>query len=220
MTLDEWAQTCWGLLAVRLYTLKVYKSQNRVNLSPVFAQRELEQITRREVQSWILSIEAVKGKYALPVLKTLVREAMNYELLENNCMTGVRKKPYQRPERDFLTWQELDSLDFGSYNNLFRFLGSHGLRWSECQALTSSDVSDDLLHVTQSTHGPTKNLQSRVVPYVGYFEDFPCSYSWGRKRLKDVSRVTIHSLRYTYAHALKSSGVHPQVAQRLRAIRP
>jgi hypothetical protein len=48
VTLDEWATNCRDLLAVRPNTLKVYKRHYRVNLSPVFGDCELEQITRRD----------------------------------------------------------------------------------------------------------------------------------------------------------------------------
>jgi len=123
MLLGIWSEQCWPLLSVRAKTLTVYQSKYKNWIAPTFGQREIDTVTRRDVQAWILSMEAVKGKEALPILKTLYREALAYQIAENNPTLGIRKKPYSSPAREFLTWCELDLFDFGSYNNLFRFCG-------------------------------------------------------------------------------------------------
>lgn len=216
MIISTWADTCWSLLTIRPRTLRDYKNKYRRHIEPTFGTRELESVTRKDVQAWVLGLSPTIGKAVLPILKTLYREALNYGVAENNPTLGIRRKPYNAPARPFLRWADLDAQDYGSYNDLFRFMATHGLRWGEVQALTEADLREGFVHVTKSMYGPTKNAQNRMVPYMGYFNsEFPTSHSWAARRIKEVSGVSIHSLRYTYAYLLKSSGVHPQVAQNL-----
>lgn len=212
MLLEQWADTAWALLTVRQKTLITYQGYYRNHVSEALGHKDLESITRRDVQAWVLSLSPSLGEHCLVVLKTLFREACVYGICDNNPTIGIRKKPVTRKPRPFMTWEELDVQDYGRYNNLFRFLALHGLRWSEAQALTPEDLSD-YVTVSKSLYGPTKNTQTRRVPYMGYYEDpFPRSYKWAYERLQPY---TIHSLRKTYAYTLKRSGVHVQVAQRL-----
>ena len=215
MILNEWSEVCWSLLTVRTRTLKDYKYKYAKHIAPVFGEQELESVTRKQVQGWILSLEPTVGKACLPILKTLYREALNYEVCESNPTLGIRRKPHNAPDRTFLLWDDLNSRDYGRYGDLFRFMALHGLRWGEVQALTQADIRDGLVYVNKSMYGPTKNAQSRVVPYMGFYGDFPKSYKWARIALRDSAGVTIHSLRYTYAYLLKAASVHPQAAQHL-----
>ena len=93
MLLDDWSEQCWPLLSVRSKTLKIYRGKYRNWIAPTFGHCEVESITRREVRAWVLSMEAVKGKKALPILKTLYREALTYGVAENNLTLGIRKRP-------------------------------------------------------------------------------------------------------------------------------
>lgn len=216
LTLDEWAEQCWSLLALRPRTLYGYRSAYRLHISPTFGHRHVGSITRREIQRWVLAQSAPQQKANLPILKTLYREAVFHDVVDVNPTAGVRRMKHISPRRDFRVWEEIDAIDFGRYNNLFRFLAMHGLRWSECMALTPDDIHDGYVWVTKSAKGlPTKSGRERRVPYMGYFETFPRSYKWARERLQKEAGVTIHSLRKTYAYSLKVSGVHPQIAQQL-----
>lgn len=222
-SLDAWAEVCWPLLNIRPVTLREYRARYRRAIQPAFGDRDMEQISRREVQAWVLRLTPTIGAQALPVLKTLYREALTYAMCEANPTIGVRKRPHATPKRDFMPWADLRHLDFGqTYNDLFRFLARHGLRWSEAMQLTADDVQDGFVHVRRSRDGlPPKGGKIRRVPYMGYWSDFPRSYAWARRRFADVTTeaigkpLTIHSLRVTYAHSLRISGVDLEVARDL-----
>ena len=50
----------------------------------------------------------------------------------------IKTAPIQVTTKKFLTWDEVNSLQWGRYNNQIRFLALHGLRWSE--AAVKGDV--------------------------------------------------------------------------------
>lgn len=213
LVLDDWAASCWTTLAVRPHTIKTYQSLYRNHLAPVFGHRDMTTITRREVQRWVLTLPPVLSAKAVPLMRTLYREANIYDLIDNNPMVGV-KRPVHVPERrDFLTLDQVKAIDFGArWTPLFRFLAQHGLRWSECRALGPENIHDGYVWVTKSKTG-----RARKVPYIGdYDPSFAhASYKWARVRLRERADVTIHSLRKTFAYTLKTNGVHPTTAQRL-----
>lgn len=217
LTLDEWAEACWPLLAVRPKTLHGYRLAYAKHIRPVLGHLDMDRITKRHVQAWVLAQSPPLGKANLPILKTLFREAVAYEMAAGNPTVGVKKRPHISPRRDFITWDVLQTIEFGRYTPLVYFLASHGLRWSEARALQPADIHDGYVYITKSAEGlPTKSGRERRVPYLGFFApDWPRSYKWCRLTLQDRAGVTIHSLRKTYAHSLKTAGVHPQVAQKL-----
>lgn len=217
MTLDEWAEACWPLLAIRPKTLHGYRLAYAKHIQPVFGGMDIDSITKRRVQAWVLGQSPTLGKANLPILKSLYREAVTYEMAASNPTVGVKRRPHISPRRNFVTWDVLQSMEFGRYTSLIYFLAAHGLRWSEARALEPADIHDGYVYVTKSAEGlPTKSGRERRVPYLGFFSaDWPRSYKWCRLTLHDRAGVTIHSLRKTYAHSLKTAGVHPQVAQKL-----
>lgn len=218
MLLREWADASWSLLVVRPTTLRDYQGKYRKHIDPVLGGREMADITRRDVQTWLLRLSPTVGKATLPILMTLYREANRYDICDNNPTLGVKKKPHIPKRRDFLTVEDIDALDFGpKHTDLFRFLARHGMRWSEVMSLRPEDIHGGYVFITRSADGPTKSAKSRQVPYLGYFRpDFPRNYTWARKKfMSRTNNLTIHSLRKTYAHMLKSRGIHPQVAQKL-----
>jgi integrase len=117
--------------------------------------------------------------------------------------------------KKFLTWEEVDSLDWGRYNEQIRFLALHGLRWSEAAALRDADIHDGFVWVNRSIHGLCKSRASiRRIPYLGHFKQFPKSYKPLQKAV-NAHGITVHSLRKTYAYLLKTKGIHVTTAQRL-----
>ena len=145
----------------------------------------------------------------------LFREAIENGVIEKSPVHGVRGPRVMVQPRRFLTWEELQGINFGKYTLQIRFLALHGLRWGEAVALTLEDIRDGRIYVTKSVHGPTKSLAGmRVVPLIGEFKKFPRHPRTLRKALAPYG-ITIHSLRHTYAYILKKKGIHVTTAQRL-----
>ena len=157
------------------------------------------------------------GAIALAVIKTLYREAISVEIILNSPAESVSRPKFNVNPRKFLTFQELNTHDFGRFQNQIIFLAAHGLRWSEALALTNEDIYDGRVHITKSIYGPTKSKAGvRSVPYLTNFETFPRSPKALRKSLAGAGAgAHIHSLRHTYAYLLKTSMVHVTTAQKL-----
>jgi integrase len=147
--------------------------------------------------------------------KTIWREGENYGVVGESPLGKLRTPTIQVTPKKFLTWEEVNSLDWGRYNDQIRFLALHGLRWSEAAALNPNDIHDGFVWINKSIHGLCKSKSSvRRIPYLGYFKEFPKSY----KPLQKASNqhgITVHSLRKTYAYLLKTQGIHVTTAQRL-----
>jgi integrase len=65
------------------------------------------------------------------LVKTLYREAKLYGVCVGNPADGLKTPKIQISDKKFLTWDEVDAVDWGRYNEQIRFLALHGLRWSE-----------------------------------------------------------------------------------------
>jgi integrase len=215
MLVSKWAESYWAISTVKPKTLFDYKGFYRRNLDPVFGARELDDIKRYEVQSFIQGLTPHLSHKSLMLLKTLYREAIKYEVTENNPTLGVRHKKLPEPKRHFLTWEQVDAINWGKYDSQIRFLALHGLRWSEAVVLTEEDIYEDYVHINRSFYGTTKSSAgNRKIPYVGFFKPFPKSYKTLLRHVA-VQGVSIHSFRRTYAYLLKKSGVHVTTAQKL-----
>ena len=115
----------------------------------------------------------------------------------------------------FLTWEELQAIDFGRQNKRIRFLALHGCRYGEAAALTEADIYDGFVHITKSKHGLTKSRAGiRKVPHLSNFEPYAQYQNAIARALKPYG-VTVHSLRKTYAYTLKSANVHVTTAAKL-----
>jgi integrase len=149
------------------------------------------------------------------VAKTIWREAQNYGVVTTSPLTKLKTPPIQVTPKKFLTWEEIDKLDWGRYNNQIRFLALHGLRWSEAAALTSGDIKDGSVLINRSIYGNCKSKSSvRRVPYLGYFEKFPKTYK-PMQICANRHGVTVHSFRRSYAYLLKTQKIHVTTAQKL-----
>ena len=140
---------------------------------------------------------------------------MDRELLLESPVASIRPPRLKPKPSKFLTWSELDEIDFGRQNKRIRFLALHGLRFGEAAALTETDIYDGKVHVNKSKYGPTKSSAgNRTVPYLGYFDPFPKYQLTIADKLAPYG-VTVHSLRKTYAYSLKTANVHVTTASKL-----
>ena len=215
MLVDEWVETVWTVLNVREKTLKDYKHLYKSHLKPVIGLLEIDSVSSRDLQVKLLSLPPQTARHTLMLAKTIWREAENYGVATHNPLTKLRTAPIQVTPKKFLTWEEVDKLDWGRYNNQIRFLALHGLRWSEAAALTSGDIKDGSVLVSRSVYGACKSKSSvRRVPYLGYFEKFPKSYK-PLQKCANLHGVTVHSFRRSYAYLLKTQKIHVTTAQKL-----
>jgi integrase len=149
------------------------------------------------------------------VLKSMYREANLYKISNTNPTIGLKTTPIRFQPKKFLTWDEVNALDWGRYNNQVRFVALHGLRWSEAVVITQEDIRDGFVWVSKSFYGDVKSSASnRKVPYLGFFEPLPKCYKALRKAVNKHG-INVHSLRRTYAYLLKTQGIHVTTAQKL-----
>ena len=215
MIVDVWAETFWTVLNVRKKTLFDYKALYRRHLQPVIGQLELNDVPAVEIQKVLLGLSPQTAKHTLMVLKSMYREAILYKVANTNPTQGLKTTPIRFQPKKFLTWEEVNALDWGKYNNQVRFVALHGLRWSEAVVITEEDIRDGFVWVSKSFHGDVKSSASnRKVPYLGFFEPLPISYKALRKAVNKHG-INVHSLRRTYAYLLKTQGVHVTTAQKL-----
>ena len=187
----------------------------KCHIAPILGTRELADIDRADLKDLISGLPPQTAAMTLAVIKVLFREALELELVTKSPVQGLRGPQVLVKPRRFMTWDEIESTDFGKWSHHVRFLALHGLRWSEAVALTFDDIRNGQIYVTKSIHGPTKSRAGmRVVPLIGEFVPFPRHPRTLRRALKPHG-ITIHSLRHTYAYLLKSKGVHVTTAQRL-----
>jgi integrase len=215
MNLDQLSQLVFSSLPIRKKTLATYKSMYRCHVEAKLGQTEIEDINRSDIKILIVGLPPQTAMMTLAVVKVLFREALELGLLEKSPVHGVKGPKVMVQPRRFLTWDELEAMDFGKYTKQVKFLALHGLRWGEAVALTPSDIRDGKIFVNKSIHGATKSRAGmRVIPLVSEFVPLPRHPRTLRKALAPHG-ITIHSLRHTYAYILKRQGIHVTTAQRL-----
>lgn len=150
----------------------------------------------------------------LMTTRVIFREAIEHELISTSPSASIKTKRINVKPQKFLTWEEIQSINFGKYDSQIRFLALHGLRWGEAVVLTQADISENKVNINKSIYGATKSKSgNRSVPYFGYFKPFPSSRITLANALKPYG-VNIHSLRKTYAYFLKSNNVHVTTASK------
>lgn len=215
MLVKNWAETVWTVLNVRPKTLYDYKRLYIKHIDPIIGQSELDAIDVVALQRKLIELPAQTSRHTLMVLRVLWREAMKYGKTKTNIVAHLKAPTIQFQEKRFLTWEEVNALDWGRYNNQIRFLALHGLRWSEAAAITEVDIHDGHVWISKSIYGEVKSRTSiRKVPYLGFWEALPKSYKPIRLAANRHG-VTVHSFRRTYAYMLKTQGIHVTTAQRL-----
>jgi integrase len=215
LKLNQFASQTISNLPIRHKTLITYRSMYRCHIEKAIGELDLTEVRRTHIQELISPLPPQTSQMTLAVLKSIYREALAQELVEHSPAHGVKGQKVIVSPRRFLTWEEVNRINFGKYNTQIRFLALHGLRWSEAVALTENDIRDGRIYVNKSVHGQTKSKAGvRTVPLVSPFRKFPTTRKALRKALAPHG-ITIHSLRHTYAYLLKSKGVHVTTAQRL-----
>jgi integrase len=202
-------------LPIREKTRANYRSAFFKNIAPIIGNRELSEVNKSAIFE-ILAYLPPQTKYqCFMVLRTIFREAHMRELIEINPILSIPTPKVQVEPGRFLTWEEIEKIDFGKQSKRIQFLALHGLRWGEAAALTQDDIKDGVIHVSRSIHGKTKTTAGvRKVPLLSEFVPFAVSQRAVANALKPYG-VTVHSLRKTYAYVLKTSGVHVTTAARL-----
>ena len=84
------------------------------------------------------------------VAKTLFREAVQRELIDENPAASIKSPRIVVKPQKFLTWEELSNIDFGYQTKRIQFLALHGLRFGEAVALTSNDIVDGRVYIKRS----------------------------------------------------------------------
>ena len=215
MLVNEWVEILWGVLNVRPKTLLNYKHQYGKYLEPVMGSVELDKVEPVAIQRCLLSLPPQTSRHCLMLIKTIYREAALYGQSTINPSLGLKTPAIQLSDKKFLTWEEVNSKEWGRYNEQIRFLALHGLRWSEAAVITENDIRDGFVFISKSVYGPCKSKSSiRKVPYLGHFEPLPITYK-PMQKCANLHGVTVHSFRRTYAYLLKTQGVHVTTAQRL-----
>ena len=212
MLLDQFATHCWSFLPVTKKTISNYKGAYNRNISHHFGSRDMNSISKREFLDVLAPLMPPNYFQTLMMLRVLYREALSRELVTESPVASIRApRIHVQPQR-FLTWEEVRDINFGKYDSHIKFLALHGLRWGEAVALTHEDICENKVRIERSIHGATKTTAGvRQVPYFGYFKVFPRTRVPIAKAL-EPHRVTIHSLRKTYAYFLKSNNVHVTTA--------
>lgn len=215
MLVNEWAEKVWLVLTVRPRTLHDYKRLYKRHLAPSIGSYEVDLVPPMVLQQKLLSLPPQTSRHCLMLVKTLYREAKLYGVCVGNPADGLKTPKIQIADKKFLTWEEVDAVDWGRYNEQIRFLALHGLRWSEAAALTDSDIRDGFVWVSKTVNGPCKSKSSvRKIPYLGHFLRLPMTYK-PLQKCANLQGVTVHSFRRTYAYLLKTEGVHVTTAQKL-----
>ena len=215
MTMNEWVETLWQVLSVRPKTIQSYKNLYRLHIKPLAGDLSLDQLNLVMMQKKLLELPPQTSRHTLMLLKTIYREAILYGVVADSLPNKLKCKPVQVKQKPFLTWEQVNEIDWGRYNNQIRFLALHGLRWSEAVVISKDDIRDGYVYINRSLNGACKSLSGvRKIPYLGHFEPLPRAYKTLQKTVSKRG-ITVHSLRRTYAYLLKTQGVHVTTAQKL-----
>jgi integrase len=192
-----------------------YEGAYRLNLKPFIGEKSLEAVTRGDIVGAIETLPAQTRYQSLMTARVIFREAIARELISVSPAAGIKPPRVSVRPAKFLTWEELEVIDFGSMTTRIKFLALHGLRYGEAAALEEADIYDGLVHITKSKYGPTKSPAGvRNVPLLSDFQPFPLHQRSIAKALAPYD-VTVHSLRKTYAYTLKSANIHVTTAAKL-----
>ncbi len=116
MLLDPFAAQVFSTLSVRRKTLATYKSMYRCHISPNMGMMNLADINRSDIKRTLWGLPPQTGQMTLAVIKMLFREAMELELIEKSPVHGIKNPKVIVQSRRFLTWDEINNINFGKYN--------------------------------------------------------------------------------------------------------
>jgi integrase len=202
-------------LDIREKTRKNYEGCYQRHLAPYLGHRDLSEVSKNDLLTSLDPLPPQTKYQTLMTARVIFREAVSRELIERNPAATIKAPRLTVKPGKFLTWEELQALDFGRQTKRIRFLALHGCRYGEAAALTENDIHDGLVHITKSKYGPTKSKSGvRKVPHLSEFESF-AQHQNGIARALKPHGVTVHSLRKTYAYTLKSAAIHVTTAAKL-----
>ena len=155
ITLDDFALSLWNHLKITKKTLINYKGTYRLHISPLLGDKLLGAVTRRDLLDALAPLSPHTYYQTLMSCRVIYREALNRELVDVSPVAAIKAPRLTNKPSKFLTWEEVESTNFGKYDEQIKFLALHGLRWGEAVALTKEDIYDEKVHVTKSIHGAT-----------------------------------------------------------------
>ena len=117
MKVNDWVQTYWTIINIKPKTLFDYKGLYRRNLEPYIGNCEIDKVSPLELQTVLLGLPPQTSRHTLMVAKSIYREAFLYKVATNNPTIGLRTPAIQMQPKKFLTWEQVDELDWGKYNN-------------------------------------------------------------------------------------------------------
>ena len=215
MLTDTFVEQVIPNLDLRLKTKKNYLGAYRKNLRAAIGFKDISQVTKAEIMTCLDPLPPQTRYQTLMMARRVFGEAVERGLIIESPAKTIKAPRIVVRDQKFLTWDELRKIDFGKQAKRIRFLALHGLRFGEAAALTQDDIRDGFIYVSKSKHGLTKSRAGmRKIPLVSEFVGFPQHQGSIAAALKPYG-VTVHSLRKTYAHTLKSANVHVTVASRL-----
>jgi integrase len=180
-TVDEYAVTFIAAKSgLEPKTADHYRMFMSNHISPAFGDLPLEVVSAELVSKWV-NEQAAKGAASKSIqnrhgfLSSLMRSALQDELIRRNPCTKTRIKKTVTPENVFLTPDEFTTLlsyIHPHYQSLVYLLAATGLRWGEAVALTPADINLEArtLHVSKAWKsskengwyiGPPKTSRSR-----------------------------------------------------------
>ena len=215
MKLAALALLTFANIDVTAKTLSNYSGAFRRYLEPRLGAMDVNEIKPQDVMEAIVGLSPQTRYQALMTCRVIMRNGVENGILQDNVAARVKPPKLNVRPGKFLTWSEIEKLDFGKQTKRIRFLALHGLRYGEAAALSESDIRGGRVYITKSKHGETKSRAGiRSVPHLSEFEPF----AKHQNRIADALKphgVNVHSLRKTYAYILKSAGVHVTTASKL-----
>lgn len=215
MKVNDFVNALWAQLEITNKTLKNYRGAYSRNLESVIGPLDLSLVSKNLLIDTFAALPAQTRYQTYMVARVIFREAKKRELVAVSPLDTIPTPNVNVQHMKFLTYEELQEIDFGFHTKRIRFLALHGLRYGEAAALTKSDIYDDRVHITKSKYGPAKTKSGvRSVPLMCEFVEFPQFQDRIAKALRPYG-VTVHSLRKTYAYMLKQANVHVTTAAKL-----
>jgi integrase len=188
ITVKAWAEQ-WlaGQTHLKPSTRARYEGILSAHLVPRWGDTPLSQVSHADVQKWIagLALAPATVRYIHRVFSLIMELAVRDKRIPSNPATGVRLPRVAKPEKRFLSPEELHRLadaaaqypipEVGEqYRALILLLGFCGLRWGEVAALRvkRADLLRRRLTVAESVTevsgrlvwGTPKSHQARQVP--------------------------------------------------------
>jgi hypothetical protein len=103
-------------------TLYDYKNVFGRVVEPFIGSKDLDEVSLMDIQKLVLATTPYQARLALMIIKTLYREAKLYGMTEKNPTIGVKLPKRPEPKRVFLTWDQVNAIDWGRCNDQLRFL--------------------------------------------------------------------------------------------------